>query len=444
MGDMFLQGFQLTDVVSLGKDRVAEVVKGQWLTQPQPKAVAVRSPLRETPSFLEFRLRQRGSALFDVRHPALPRYYGYVESSDSLIMDFIPGRDLGSMSGVRKPILRSDWLNIARQIGSALDCLHGMNIFHGSISIRNVKLHDKRVCLVDFGLVEPTAKWYETPARYLAPEVFHAGASGSAATDLYALGVVLYEAALGRDYEGRFAHTDLQNALGEEFVGLVLRLLAPPDERFASARAFIDELESAVRQYRAVPSLAPKPGISSADAAIVANMRCQLEVIAEENVRNGVVKLLADRGAALWLDAAQDILGDLVQGAPEDLEQIVKDEMAVLANGVRTDLRPVDDGHVKWRASETARLLMGFWFILLDEALSKASVIELRTDLLPPDTEDGRLEKAISQLPIDIEGAKNILTRFGSRLLENSATHSLGKHRFLSRDENGSIFVRRG
>jgi len=117
-----------------------------------------------------------------------------------LLMELIPGRNLGEVlaeeHALPEPLVRS----IGRQLASAMTALHEHGIAHGDLKPENVRLgHDGRSVLVDLGFAEElSAKDGErrgTPL-YLAPEQI-GGAPLSERCDVFALGVVLYELVTG-------------------------------------------------------------------------------------------------------------------------------------------------------------------------------------------------------------------------------------------------------
>ena len=126
-----------------------------------------------------------------------------------MVMEFINGRNLGDVirerhdQGQRLPL--DETLAIAGQIGAALAYAHRQGIVHRDVKPTNVLVDDSgRVILADFGLVKilsgtkytASGALLGTPA-YMAPEQC-LGEAGDARTDLYALGIILYELAVGR------------------------------------------------------------------------------------------------------------------------------------------------------------------------------------------------------------------------------------------------------
>jgi serine/threonine protein kinase len=88
---------------------------------------------------------------------------------------------------------------LAAQLGRGLDALHDRGVLHRDVKPSNVLLDGERAALADFGLARAADSTRMTrdgqllgTAHYLAPELIE-GAEASRASDLYALGCVLYE-----------------------------------------------------------------------------------------------------------------------------------------------------------------------------------------------------------------------------------------------------------
>jgi serine/threonine protein kinase len=198
--------------------------------------------------------------LRDLHHPNLPRIYDIRPPSDPfhLKFEYIRGsslRDLRDEYNGRADAV----LQIGSQVLAALEYLHERRLLHRDIAPGNVLIPDEeggRVKLIDFGLATAeadTASVLGTPA-YRAPEV-EAGERWSERSDLYSLGVMLFELLTNRlPYEvddGRRSKRRLVPATAEEdarFGRAVLNVLlraceADQTRRFQSAREFHEALE---------------------------------------------------------------------------------------------------------------------------------------------------------------------------------------------------------
>ena len=158
-------------------------------------------------------------ALADSRHPGARNVvyvHRAVTSSDEtppfLDLEWMPGGSLSSRIRPGVPFSQDRLLDIATQIGQALSCAHAQNLVHCDLKPGNVLLsEDEQVIkLSDFGLArrfsELTQGSWGTPA-YMSPEQFRNVDELGPKTDIYSLGVLLFQCAEGRlPFEGRNRH----------------------------------------------------------------------------------------------------------------------------------------------------------------------------------------------------------------------------------------------
>lgn len=160
-----------------------------------------------SPAELRWRLEREGRIMATLSHPHIARVYEYleVEGRPWLALELIEGMDLWRAASERGPFLLRDALDVGRQVCAALAAIHAAGIIHRDIKPRNIILSpDGHATLIDFDLAwsstlsdngEPDMV-YGTP-EYMAPEQA-LGERITPATDLYALGVTLYELLAGR------------------------------------------------------------------------------------------------------------------------------------------------------------------------------------------------------------------------------------------------------
>ncbi len=146
---------------------------------------------------------QEARLLAALRHPNLPRVIDYfvIEDSQYLVMDFIPGDDLGT---IVKRDGKQDVDNViswARQLGKALSYLHSQEppVIHRDIKPGNIKITPKgEVILVDFGIAKSSDATQETSTGakgltpgYSPPEQYGSGRTGHY-SDQFGLAATLY------------------------------------------------------------------------------------------------------------------------------------------------------------------------------------------------------------------------------------------------------------
>ena len=201
----------------LGRGGMAEVYK-VWDAQ---RAVflamkLLRDDLAEDKIFLR-RFRREAKTLEKLQHPNIVRFYGLEQDKDLafMLMDYVEGttlrKEIYKLSG---PMPHGRVSELMRPVCSALHYAHQMGMVHCDIKPGNIMLHFNGTVLVaDFGIARMTDAATSTmigagtPA-YMAPEQAR-GLDPSPQTDIYALGINLYEMLTGgeRPFTGDHAET---------------------------------------------------------------------------------------------------------------------------------------------------------------------------------------------------------------------------------------------
>lgn len=190
---------------SLGRGGMAEVYK-VWDTQ-RGVALAMkvlREDLAEDIVFLR-RFEREAKNLTRLQHPNIVRCYGLEQEGRTafMLMDYIEGGTLRSeIFDAHGPLALQRILEIMQPVCSALNYAHQMGMVHCDVKSANIMIHKNgTVYLGDFGIARgmdsatSTMVGIGTPA-YMAPELIK-GEDPTPQTDIYALGIVLYEMLTG-------------------------------------------------------------------------------------------------------------------------------------------------------------------------------------------------------------------------------------------------------
>jgi len=368
-----------------------------------PRAQGIVGTARE-------RFRREAEATASLRHPGIVPIYDIGEDRGVLYfaMELVEGRSLRAAFDQDGRLVPSVAAELGRQIAEALACAHGAGIVHRDVKPDNVLLRgDGRPVLTDFGLARRGQDVALTRAGtivgtplYMSPEQA-LGEPCDARTDIYSLGVTLYEALSGRaPFEGCVDTAQVLDRLVKHDPP-PLRALRPdvplalagvietalerePGRRYPSAQAFADDLG---RFLRGEPTLARPLGRVRRFARRLRRYRAPLTI--------GVVAAFLAVGAG-WLARTASRrwrAGELV------LESIRYEEAGDMPNAERV----LDHAIALWPSDAEAHL-------------RKANLLLARDDV------SGALRELDRALEFQRSNAAALMTR-GS-LLESQGKHS--------------------
>jgi len=322
-----LDSYELLGI--LGRGGMGVVYRARHRQLGRSVAIKVVHPKLMSAINARDRFEQEIRILGGMNHPGIVMATdaGRVGSAAYLVMELIEGVDLARLVRELGPLSIPQATELARQIAAALAAAHGANAIHRDVKPSNVMLdRDGRAKLLDFGLAhlsEHANKDHETSLGhvlgtldYMAPEQAEGKAVGSA-TDLYALGALLFYLLTGEPPHG--ASTD--RTLLQQ-----LKSITNADTRtLSSLRADIPEgLDRLVAKL-----LSSDPDHRPADAQFVAatlsqwaeaeSLKCLDETIQPDSHDSDYDKDAADRSlcALLGLEPATEQLSNVPPAASE-------------------------------------------------------------------------------------------------------------------------------
>ena len=266
-------------VAALGQGGMASVYKAFQPAVNRYVALKVLSPYFTSDPQFANRFRHEAALVAQLQHPhILPVFdFGESEGYAYLAMPFI---DAGTLANTLtgRPIAFDVVERVIRQVGDALDYAHSKGIVHRDIKPANVLLDERGNCLLaDFGIARiaegatrltVTGTIMGTP-EYMSPEQA-TGETAGPASDIYSLGIILYEMVTGRvpfradtPIATAIKHVNAplpppraSNAsLTPGVEAVVLKALArSPADRFSSAAALSASLAAALEAARDMQS----------------------------------------------------------------------------------------------------------------------------------------------------------------------------------------------
>ena len=155
----------------------------------------------DTPQKLRHALAQEFQILAGLRHPHIVSVldYGFgAEQNPFFTMDYLDGAETLLIAGQKRDYAGK--IELIEETLQALTYLHRRGVLHKDIKPRNILVSNGRVYLVDFGLsASPSQRSALSGGTllYMAPEIYEEEQAYSYASDLYSLGVIMYELLAG-------------------------------------------------------------------------------------------------------------------------------------------------------------------------------------------------------------------------------------------------------
>lgn len=257
----------------LGAGGMGQVYRARHMHLNRIAAIKVMGAAVAADAGFQARFRQEATAMNELRHPHIVELYDFGEQQGYfyLIMEYVPDGTLRTLlSAGRIPLAQG--VDLICQAAAGLAYAHSRGVIHRDVKPGNLLLLRRAdgytLKIADFGLARMTESPDMTTVgtvigspQYMSPEQC-LGAPLDRRTDIYSLGVVLYEVVTGllvfqggtdevkrkHVYTQPPAPSSVNPALPAEIEAVILRSLAKrPENRFADADAFRLALERALK-----------------------------------------------------------------------------------------------------------------------------------------------------------------------------------------------------
>ena len=237
----------------VGQGGMGRVYRAKHLTLDRPVVLKMLHQDFSTDPQVVQRFQREARAASRLNHPNSIAVLDFGEAEDGTLfmaMEYLAGRDLARIIGDEFPLGEARIVRIGAQILSALAEAHAQGIIHRDLKPENVMVEPRRgepdfVKVLDFGIAKITSPGANEPKltqaglvcgtpEYMSPEQAR-GAELDARTDLYSMGVILYQMATGQlPFESDTPVGFLTKHLTEAPV--------PPRERWSDVSAALDAL----------------------------------------------------------------------------------------------------------------------------------------------------------------------------------------------------------
>jgi tetratricopeptide (TPR) repeat protein len=331
---------------------------------------------------------------------------------DFLTMEFLEGETLSTHLALHGRLSPEDALAIARQLCAAVTEAHRSGIIHRDLKSGNVMLcraseGNLRAVITDFGLAGETSDFADglgTP-RYMAPELWR-GETATKRSDVYALGVVLYELSTGL---GPGTHpappTAYVTELDSRWDRAVMPCLNPSPADRPDAAEVLSNLERKPRSKVPLVATGAVLALAAIGAAIPGVRGAVMVRLYPPNVRLAILPLDGTSGADVTgvgaLQEASDRIRRL-QGAGSTFVVIAPTD--ALSQGIHNPAQARDILHATHAFQTAVRHEGQRWLV-------HGAVLELDANLQVGDFSGSYTDATLASLPVALAGAVSAALR---------------------------------
>ncbi|HHV65247.1 MAG TPA: Stk1 family PASTA domain-containing Ser/Thr kinase [Peptococcaceae bacterium] len=266
MGRMLGGRYEIEEKIGTGGMAIVYKAKDTLLNRTVAIKV-LREQFASDEGFIR-RFRREAQSAASLSHPNIVSIYdvGKDGQEDYIVMEYVKGRTLKDIIRKQAPLPAEQAILLVRQIGEALAHAHANHIIHRDIKPQNIIVTDDgRVKVTDFGIARAVSAATLThtgdivgSVHYLSPEQAK-GAQITEQSDLYSLGIILYELITGKvPYDGDTPITialkhvqeepvlpgKIVDGVPEELNAIIMKALAKSvKDRYKSAGEFLGDLE---------------------------------------------------------------------------------------------------------------------------------------------------------------------------------------------------------
>jgi hypothetical protein len=256
-------GCRIVELIARGS--MGSVYKAKHVGLNRYVAVKLLPSISNNPDLVK-RLLFEARAVAKLEHPNIVQVYdvGFQKGYFFIVMQLLKGQTLEERLAEFGALPLDEALDVTRDVAQGLQAAHERGVIHRDLKPANIIITDDgRARLTDFGLAQDTDNPEEKPGLivgtpyYMSPEQW-LGHKADERSDLYSLGIILYQMLAGRRcYEGETVNELMQQhlkgtppslkkfdaSLPDGLCAVVRKMIAkPPKKRYANAAEFLGDL----------------------------------------------------------------------------------------------------------------------------------------------------------------------------------------------------------